>query len=163
MSNARQTLSGSELVFMPRNLAKPSPALGPYFTGISAWTPSSRRCSRSDTANFTFTNLVERSTTNAPAFTAGEMLRPVGEVNGISAPQSRKVTDPLPRGNADPLDRSLAMALPPSGNWGRPLTGFRRTPRANVVRCHTPRRWLRPLLDPDPLEFLFALASLEVG
>jgi len=50
---------------------------------------------------------------------------------------------------------------PPSGNWGRPLTGFRRTPRANVVRCHTPR--LRPLLDPDPLEFLFALASLEVG
>ena len=118
MSNARQTLSGSELVFMPRNLAKPSPALGPYFTGISAWTPSSRRCSRSDTANFTFTNLVERSTTNAPAFTAGEMLRPVGEVNGISAPQSRKVTDPLPRGNADPLDRSLAMGLPPFGQLG---------------------------------------------
>jgi len=87
--------------------------------------------------------------------------RTVGEVNGISAPQSRKVTDPLPGGNADPLDRSLAMGLPPSGNWGRPLTGFRRTPRANVVRCHTPR--LRPLLDPDPLEFLFALASLEVG
>ena len=53
-----------------------------------------------------------------PTFTAGDFRSsPLGG-NGISVPQSRKVTDPLPRGNADPLDPLLATGVvpPPGGN-----------------------------------------------
>ena len=72
--------------------------------------------------------------------------RPVGEGERHSRPPIPEGDRPLPRRNADPLDPLPRNGVtPPSGNSAQP------SPALQTDTARPPRRWLRPLLDPDPL------------